>query len=100
MLRFRKVTENNDDNISVSSRDSQVGCINWVKKDSDEKEFSSISGSALDLKPVTSESSCSDDDFNDEYSEDIEFEPGSVDESIEFGESEEVVINKARVNVF
>ena len=93
LIRFRKVTENQDqeDEVSSSSEDSNIGGINWVKKSSDENDFSSISGSGLDLNAATtSESEQSEkEEFIDSETDgdDVKFEDHDSDGSVGFEEN-------------
>lgn len=96
VIRFRKVTDHHDpSDLSTSSEDSNIGGINWVKKSSEERAFSSISGSGIDLRHPTSESEGSESeearDLSDSESDDdgIKFEDHDSDESVEIEEKKE-----------
>lgn len=99
VIRFRKVTEHHDpSDVSTSSEDSNIGGINWVKKSSGERAFSSISGSGIDLRHPTSESGGSEGSESEEArdlsgsesdDDDIKFEDHDSDESVEIDEKKE-----------
>lgn len=92
LVRFRKLTENNDheDNLSTSSDDSTAGAINWCKTENDigDRDFSSISGSALGIKQFSSGSSCSSEGFYKTEIENSKFQ-ANTDDDIEFEDEDE-----------
>lgn len=90
------MTEKEDhltDAISSSSDESTGGCIHWCKKESGDNEtepgFSSVSGSAAELKSFQTSSEEDDDDVDDETDSDVSIPSAESDSDIQFGEISE-----------